>query len=564
MQDFTSFYNHLTESKVESNTLTKINNAIEQAGGEIYVVGGPIRDFILGHDPKDIDFLVRKLTLKQIEEALSTIGKPKEVGRDFGIVKAHIDHEEFDFAIPRTKETQTGDKHTDFTVTVDPNASVQDDLKRRDFTWNAMAVPLKVFVTVQGYPKEKAIELLRQAVIDPNGGLSDLDNKILRAVGDPKARFSEDPLRILRALQFATRMGFDITGKTAEAIKELAPLLHNVSGERVFEEFKKAWTKGRADSETFVKLLWKLDIGFELFGNKFNPYVLDLSFLTNPEEKIAGQFIAFFLNGGDFEIMKPDSKYVKLLEVARLIEKTEEYPYTYSGNLTESDFHVLAALFHQIDPKIFEKISKMMKTPLKGKSLAVDGPGLAQILGITDRKDFPKIGTAQKAVLQAIWDNKIQNNAKEIHDFLKSNPITEEYFKPKVLPKEKASFTCEEEISEEVSSIIEAFIEHALTFLRLSDKPPIVFLTVRREGMTHGCFSPTTKEILVYIKGRSLADYLRTLAHELVHFHQRKTGKIEDGHKYPEIGGEIEDEANSVGGQIIKSFGKTHKKVYDL
>jgi len=154
MDNFKSFFKVLNESKVDISTLQKINNAITQAGGEIFVVGGPIRDFVLGHDPKDIDFLVRKLSLEQIQQTLVQIGKPKEVGQQFGIVKANIDSEEFDFAIPRTKEDRTGDKHTDFTVQVDPNASVEDDLKRRDFTWNAMAVPLSVFINVQAYPKE--------------------------------------------------------------------------------------------------------------------------------------------------------------------------------------------------------------------------------------------------------------------------------------------------------------------------------------------------------------------------------------------------------------------------
>jgi Zn-dependent peptidase ImmA (M78 family) len=69
---------------------------------------------------------------------------------------------------------------------------------------------------------------------------------------------------------------------------------------------------------------------------------------------------------------------------------------------------------------------------------------------------------------------------------------------------------------------------------------------------------------MVYVVGRSLADFLRTLAHELVHFHQRKVGKIELNKQYQDVGGELEDEANAVGGQIIKSYGKKVKEIYDL
>jgi tRNA nucleotidyltransferase/poly(A) polymerase len=563
MSNFKSFFK-LNESKAEMSTLLKINNAIEQAGGEIFVVGGPIRDFLMGHEPKDIDFLVRKLTLEQIQLALTPIGKPKEVGQQFGIVKAVIDGEEFDFAIPRTKEEKTGEKHTDFTVQTDPEASVEDDLKRRDFTWNAMAVPLKVFVNVQGYPKQKAIELLKGAVIDPNGGLEDLDKKELRAVGNPADRFNEDPLRMLRAIQFATRMGFDITGETAEAIKSLASDLKSVSGERIFEELKKAWTKGKADTEVLVTLLWKLGIGEELFGSEFNPFIVKLQGLTKPEEKIAGQFVAFFLNGGNFAILKPDVKYIKLLNVAKSIKSSKDYPHSFVGNTTDEELSILEQLFKEVDVSLMEKVQKMRNVPLRGKDLVVDGPTLAQIIGITDRKDFPKIGIAQKNILSAIWDGKIENNPASISEFLRTNPLKEEFFKPNLKQPESLSFTTEMDFDENVIGIIENFIEHALSFLRLTEKPKISFLVTRKGGMTHGAFSPTNEVIMVYVKGRSLADFLRTLAHELVHFHQRKTGKIELDMQYQDVGGQIEDEANAVGGQIIKSFGKKVPAIYEL
>jgi tRNA nucleotidyltransferase/poly(A) polymerase len=563
MNNFKSFFNLIVEStNVEISTLRKINTAIEQAGGEIYVVGGPIRDFLLGHDPKDIDFLVRKLTLEQIQLALTPIGKPKEVGQQFGIVKSVIDGSEFDFAIPRTKEEKTGDKHTDFTVEVDPEASVEDDLKRRDFTWNAMAVHLNVFINIQGYPREKAIELLKDALIDPNGGLSDLESKQLKAVGKAENRFGEDPLRMIRAIQFATRMGFDISGETAEAIKSNVSDLKSVSGERIFEEFKKAWTKGKADSEILVTLLWKLGIGEELFGSDFNPYIVKLSTLEN-KNKILGQFVAFFLNGGNYAIMKPDNYFIDTLNVAKKIKNTTDYPFSYINNLEKNEIDVLSEVFKEIDVELHQKVEKMKQIPLSGKQLSVNGQMITQILGITDRREFPKIGIAQRNILAALWDGKISNNPKEISDFLK-NQINEEYFKPNIVKKENLSFTAEEEFSEEVANIIESFIDHALSFLRLSSKPQISFLVVRQGGMTHGAFSPSNDEIMVYVKGRSLADYLRTLAHELVHYHQRQVGKIEPDKQYQDIGGEIEDEANAVGGQIIKSFGKKFPHIYDI
>ena len=120
------------------------------------------------------------------------------------------------------------------------------------------------------------------------------------------------------------------------------------------------------------------------------------------------------------------------------------------------------------------------------------------------------------------------------------------------------------ELGIEVSNIIEDFINHSLIYLRLQETPSIVFVVVRKNGMTHGQFNPNTGEIFVYIKNRSLADYLRTLAHELVHFNQRNSNKMEIDKNYPEIGGEIEDEANAIAGQIIKSFGEKVNSIYDL
>ena len=216
----------LREAWENMDTLHKIQKTIEDAGGEIFVVGGPVRDKVLGKTPKDIDFLVRKLTLEQIAAAIRTIGKADEVGKAFGVVKGTVDGDVYDFAIPRTKEVKTGDSHTDFAVQTDPNASVEDDMKRRDFTWNSMAMRLRDFIAGDMH-----------AVIDPNGGMQDLKNKVLRAVGDPAARFGEDPLRMLRAIQFATRMGFDIEGETLVAIQTLKGKLKSVSGERFLEEF---------------------------------------------------------------------------------------------------------------------------------------------------------------------------------------------------------------------------------------------------------------------------------------------------------------------------------------
>ena len=194
---------------MEIKTLVKINRLLTSNGGEVYVVGGPIRDLVLGAKPKDIDFLVRKLSLEEISNILSEIGSSDEVGKSYGIVKSRIDGEEFDFAIPRTKEKKTGSGHKDFKVETDPNAPFVDDLGRRDFTWNAMIMPLNVFIRISNSksPKESSIEFLsNNKEYDPYNGLEDLLSGKLSTVRDPYDRFSEDLLRIFRAIQFSCRI----------------------------------------------------------------------------------------------------------------------------------------------------------------------------------------------------------------------------------------------------------------------------------------------------------------------------------------------------------------------
>jgi tRNA nucleotidyltransferase/poly(A) polymerase len=398
----------LREAWERMDTLHKIQNAIESAGGEIFVVGGPVRDKVLGKTPKDIDFLVRNLTLEQISAAIRTIGKADEVGKAFGVVKGTVDGDVYDFAIPRTKEVKTGDAHTDFTVQTDPNASVEDDMKRRDFTWNSMAMRLSDFIAGD-----------MSKIIDPNGGLPDLRNKVLRAVGDPASRFGEDPLRMLRAIQFATRMGFDIDGETLESIKALRNKLKSVSGERILEEFKKAWTKGNADAHVFIDLLDKTGVGKLLFGNDFSPQpvMLDSMPLKDSEDIVAAQMIAFFLKGGNLSVMKPEAIHSKILDVAKKTFFTDAAPFTFIGNMKPT-LPILFNVALELDEAVAEKVRKMMNTPLTAKELAVGGEEIASFLGVKPGKE---IGEAQRVMLSALWDGRVKNNRDELLNLVAAN-----------------------------------------------------------------------------------------------------------------------------------------------
>lgn len=197
-------------------------SALTSAGGELYEVGGPVRDHFLGLASKDHDILCRKLTVQQITNALRPIGKVATVGKAFGVVKftpRDFPGIEIDIALPR-KETSTGVHHRDFEVDFDPELKIEDDLGRRDFTVNAMA-----------------LSLLTGEIIDPFNGQKDLSAKILRMVF-PRA-FEEDPLRLLRAVQFSARFNLQIEPKTLASMKANAELIKSVSGERISQELVK-------------------------------------------------------------------------------------------------------------------------------------------------------------------------------------------------------------------------------------------------------------------------------------------------------------------------------------
>lgn len=193
-----------------------------EAGAELYEVGGSVRDALLGRPLKDRDLICRGLSFERIRTLLAPSGTVAVVGKSFGVLKfspRRLPDLTLDIALPR-RERSTGPGHRDFAVEADPSLPVEEDLGRRDFTINAMAISL-----VDG------------RVLDPFGGQADLEARILRQVF-PRT-FEEDPLRLVRAVQFAARFGLTIEAGTLAAMQEHAPLVATVPGERVSLELAK-------------------------------------------------------------------------------------------------------------------------------------------------------------------------------------------------------------------------------------------------------------------------------------------------------------------------------------
>jgi len=218
----------------------RVVEAILKAGS-IYEVGGAVRDRMLNRniEVKDRDYLVCGIDYRELSDILKKFGQVDLVGRSFGVIKYTEYHDDtpctFDIVLPR-KEFSTGVGHRDFSVTFDPGLKVEDDLLRRDFTINAMAVSLE-----------------NDKLIDPYGGMTDLKNKCIRMVSPDS--FPEDPLRMLRAVQFAARFEFEIEPATLSAMTEHARLIKTISPERIAEELNKMLTLADRPSIGFRLML---------------------------------------------------------------------------------------------------------------------------------------------------------------------------------------------------------------------------------------------------------------------------------------------------------------------
>ena len=206
---------------------------LEHAGFEAYAVGGCVRDSLLGLTPHDYD-LCTNATPKDTARLFSQYTLVRS-GEKHGTIGVVIGQEVFEITTFRTEGGYQDSRHPDWVRFV---SHIEEDLSRRDFTVNAMA-----YNPTRGY-------------VDPFGGQQDLQNHILRTVGDPEARFSEDALRILRGVRFAVRFALTPEIKTLRAMKAQAPLMDNLARERVFEELCKLLPLVTLqDLETYIPIL---------------------------------------------------------------------------------------------------------------------------------------------------------------------------------------------------------------------------------------------------------------------------------------------------------------------
>ena len=207
--------------------------SLHAQGYKPVIVGGAVRDALLGITPKDFDIEVYGVAYGPLAALLAKHGRVDLVGKSFGVVKFSAENSTLDFSVPR-RDNKIGLHHRDFRATFDIDITPEQAAARRDFTINAMA-----WDPVCG-------ELL-----DFFGGEKDLRNRLLRATSEA---FAEDPLRVLRGLQFACRFDLSLDPATAELCRSIVSQYDTIARERVAEEFMKWAVKSSYPGRIFEYL----------------------------------------------------------------------------------------------------------------------------------------------------------------------------------------------------------------------------------------------------------------------------------------------------------------------
>lgn len=233
-----------------------VSEAIREAGGRSLLVGGSVRDMYFGKIPKDYDLEMYTLEQEKIKEVAGRFGTLKEIGESFGIIHLPLANGMgIDMSLPRTdsKIKDATNEHTGFDIKLDPNMSIKEAAKRRDFTMNSLAA-----------------DPLTGELFDHYGGLKDIENKVLKATD--MILFADDACRVLRGLQFISRFDLKMETETEALMTSIVPRVEKLAKSRIREEWKKLLLKGDYLSEALdaakqIGLLEKLYPELEILSD---------------------------------------------------------------------------------------------------------------------------------------------------------------------------------------------------------------------------------------------------------------------------------------------------------
>lgn len=365
----------------------------------VYVVGGTIRDAFLGKPMKDIDLIVEGLSLEKIKDLIRPYGKVDIVGESFSVIKfkpSGFQGEPYDIATPRM-DRKIGKGHKGFEIITD-GIDILTDLKRRDFTINSIAVNIK-----------------NNELVDPFNGIKDIDSQLLRAT-DERA-FIEDPLRILRGIQFAARFGYKIAYGTLRLMKENAHLIKTISGERIFEELMKILNK-EGNTQIALNLLHETDVDKAFFDKKMLNYDKGFDYL----DPISFFYVLGLLGDvdpGDFirNRLKGDAKLEKNVRTVNqifsslpLITEEVDLRFMLSKAFTASPKVMDAVILPEEVNEIILQM-RLNKIPKNLKDIAIDGDDVQRLSNYSAKG--PEVGLILEKVLRDALMNEFDWGDRE-------------------------------------------------------------------------------------------------------------------------------------------------------
>lgn len=434
------------DSKRLKNSLVSILNALDfkneviASGGEIYAVGGIVRDAIMGKPSDDLDIVIRGVPYDKLFTILSKYGKATDTSvvdehgkKDFGATK-FVSHnkafnemlaksgirKEIDVMLPRKDTKDVNAKgHRSIKSDVNHMYTIYDDLMRRDITINAIALSFS------------------GRIIDNGKALNDIKNGVIRAVSEDA--FVEDPLRMIRAVRFAARFNYQWDDKTLDLIKINAPLLGDkkeLPKERFLMEFEKM--VGKSDMSRAVKLLVDLGLYESMFGvqPKFGDYnkfahaksVADFSYMLF-EGQNSNDIVSLVTNNitnavGILNYVRAIVKYVDEVKEASLDKLNRTLALAAIYNLSPD---MLTTSYYVSDSDKFVGSQFQRKElPAGNNDIEFKGDEFKSfVLDMLEKnemtQDLSRIGKAKTLALRAIYNDEIGNNKEDVKSFLETN-----------------------------------------------------------------------------------------------------------------------------------------------
>ena len=369
------------------NSAINILEKFNEAGYEAYFVGGCVRDYLLNDEFSDIDITTNALP----DEVKQIFRKSIDTGIQHGTVTILVNGDNFEVTTFRTEDDYIDHRTPEKVEFV---SDLKEDLDRRDFTINAMALDSN------------------GKLYDYHCGERDLRNKVIKTVNNPNERFFEDALRMLRAFRFSSKLGFEIEENTLKAIKNNAELIKFVSIERIVNEFRKLLT-GRGNKRSLELLL-------DSKLNNYIPFLDEISKIIDFSNYTFCQslYILSKINDISFEKLKELKLSNKEIKQIKIYEKINE---DFSSNVPleiilynydVNDVTFIASYSNYCDKEDIEKI----KLPIKSfNDIAITS---MEIISIIDKPAGPWIKEIIKKLEEDIILYKIDNTKKDILDFL--------------------------------------------------------------------------------------------------------------------------------------------------